>query len=91
MHYESGVNPVWKDKLEFKIDSLTDLFTIGCYDEDAMSNDLVGDTQLSIAKLTSVQFGFDQWVVLRYDGKVAGNIKLRCFYDPPWPAEGEYH
>jgi hypothetical protein len=49
----------------------------------------VGETLLSIAKLTSVDFGFPQWVVLHFNGKAAGNIKLSCQYTPPltekWP------
>ena len=63
-----------------------------CYDDDHVTNDLVGETLISIAKLTSVDFGFPQWVVLRFKGRVAGNIKLSCLYTPPlteeWP-EGQ--
>lgn len=63
---ECGQTPVWEEKLDFVIDSLSDLFTITCFDEDNVSNDLVGTTQVSIPMLTAVEFNFDQWMVLYY-------------------------
>ena len=74
---------MWDEKLDFVIDSLSDLFTITCFDEDNLTNDLVGSTQVSIPMLTAVEFNFDQWIVLYYQGKIAGNLKLSCSYAPP--------
>ncbi len=44
MHNEGGMTPVWNEKLEIRIDSLTELIKITCFDEDPLKNDLVGDT-----------------------------------------------
>ena len=88
-HKEGGQLPIWNQKLEFQVESLKDDARILCFDDDNVSRDLVGETIMPISKLTSVEFGFPQWVILHYKGKVAGNIKLCCQYKPPltekWP------
>ena len=59
VHHEGGVNPKWEEKLEISLESLQDKITISCYDEDALSNDLVGEHTVSVGRLTSVDYGFD--------------------------------
>lgn len=58
-HQEGGVNPKWDEKLEISLESLTDKITISVFDEDTMTSDLVGESTLSVGRLTSVDFGFE--------------------------------
>lgn len=77
---------------DIPIDSMTDSLKLSCFDEDALTNDLVGEAKLSISELCpSDGSGYKDWVRLDYKGQKAAMIKIETKYIPPltedWPSE----
>ena len=77
---EGHKNPLWNETFEIPIESLQDQLTISCYDQDSLSNDLIGELILPISQLCSVH---EQWVDLQYKGKKAAEILISSNYTPP--------
>lgn len=59
-------NPLWNETFEFPIDSLDDIIKISCFDEDSLSNDLIGENKITISQLCPQ---FEDWVMLEYKGE----------------------
>jgi len=49
----SGKHPIWNETFIIKVDSMDDNILFSCYDEDFLTNDLVGEATISIASLCS--------------------------------------
>ena len=41
---EGGKTPVWNQTLEIPLESLLDTIKFACYDQDSLTNDLIGET-----------------------------------------------
>jgi Ca2+-dependent lipid-binding protein len=76
---------VWNQTFELHIESLDDKLKIICYDEDALTNDLVGEAILSLRLLCKE---LNDWIPLKYQGKKSAEIHISTKYKPPmeeWP------
>ena len=73
-------NPLWNETFEIAIESLQDELKISCYDQDSLSNDLIGELSVPLSKLCSVN---EQWLNLDYKGKKAAEIMISSNYTPP--------
>ena len=65
VHEDGGKNPEWNESFDIPIQSMSDQVRITCYDEDALSNDLVGTQSFDMEKLCANQ-GINEWLVLEY-------------------------
>ena len=51
VHEDGGKNPEWNESFDLPIQSMTDYIKITCFDEDALSNDLVATKSFKIEDL----------------------------------------
>lgn len=51
VHEDGGKNPVWNESFDIPIQSMSDYLRITCYDEDALSNDMVATQEFALEKL----------------------------------------
>ena len=73
-------NPLWNESFEIPIDSLDDEIKISCYDQDSLSNDLIGELSKSLSQICSTQ---ELWLILEYKGNKAAEIMISSSYTPP--------
>jgi Ca2+-dependent lipid-binding protein len=84
---EAGKNAVWNQTFELHIESLEDQVKFICYDEDALTNDLVGELALPVNQLCRP---LNQWFDMTYKGGKSAQIHISTKYTPPmedWPNE----
>jgi Ca2+-dependent lipid-binding protein len=62
---EAGKNAVWNQTFELHIESLDDSVKFVCFDEDALTNDLVGELTLPVRQLCR---SLNQWFDMTYKG-----------------------
>ncbi len=48
---EGGKNPVWNQSFDIQIENSNDNIKITCFDEDPLTNDLIGETTLTADEL----------------------------------------
>ena len=72
--------PVWNETFEISpIESLQDVITITCYDQDSLTNDLVGEAKITVSQA----IGQLQEHTLNFQGKMAGEVFIEGIYTPP--------
>lgn len=81
-HDNAGKQPSWFDVFEFKRTS-EELLELQVYDEDVISDDLVGSANLSLADICVLSpVKFSDSVKLQYKGKTAGELYLEIDFYP---------
>ena len=63
----AGKHPIWNETFNLPVESMAEEVKIGCYDEDLIVDDLIGETTVTIAKLCSGQ-GIRDWIPIHYKG-----------------------
>lgn len=77
--------PSWNEKFQIKVTSMKDDITFTVFEEDTLSNDLIGDASYRID--TFCKADQDKWVDIFYDKKKAGSVYIRTHYVPEKPIE----
>jgi Ca2+-dependent lipid-binding protein len=52
VHEDGGKNPEWNESFDIPIQAMSDYIRITCFDEDALSNDLVATQSFKIEDLS---------------------------------------
>ncbi len=71
---------MWNETFEISVESLNDYIKISCFDEDSLSNDLVGEVEIIVSQLCPK---FDDWLILEYKGERSAEILISAKYTPP--------
>ena len=79
---DGGKNPQWNESFDIPIVSMSDTLKITCFDEDALSNDVVATKEFSLEMLCENQ-GINEWLSLEYEGKKAADVQVETIYVPP--------
>lgn len=58
---EGGKNPIWNQDLTIPIVSFTDPLTIGCNEQDLLSDDIIGSVEMDLYKIINLN-GFNKWI-----------------------------
>jgi Ca2+-dependent lipid-binding protein len=72
---EGGKNPVWNKVFFIPVSSMGDELTLTCYDEDKLSNDVVGEVQIPMYSLCR-NGGVRDWFDIIYKKKTSGKILI---------------
>lgn len=72
-HQSGGKAPKWNDTLQFELEN-EDTIDIAVYDEDTVTDDLVGETTLFLDEIKKRK-SYDEWVKISYKGKEAGQVQ----------------
>ena len=74
-----GKNPKWNHTIEVLLDSLDDTLRISVYDEDIISDALVGEENYMVNQLVGKQTaGKNQNLSINFKGKKAGEVTINC-------------
>ena len=82
---EGGKNPVWNKVFFIPVESMGDQVIITCFDEDKLSNDLVGTVQIPMYTMCR-NGGVKDWFDIIYKNKTSGRIYIESNYKPPGEA-----
>ena len=64
------------------VDSMGDDILVSCYDEDRITNDLVGSVTIPMYSLCRAG-GIRDWFDIIYKKKVSGKVYIESLYKPP--------
>lgn len=70
--------------------NLSDKMQVKCYDEDWLTDEVVGEAQIE-ATILCEKISTRKWLPLKYNGKKSAMILLETKYSPPlesWPDVG---
>jgi Ca2+-dependent lipid-binding protein len=76
---------VWNKVFFIPVSSMGDELTLTCYDEDKLSNDVVGEVQIPMYSLCR-NGGVRDWFDIIYKKKTSGKILIESNYKPPGDA-----
>jgi Ca2+-dependent lipid-binding protein len=79
---EGGKNPRWDKVFFMPVDSMGDDILVSCYDEDRITNDLVGSVTIPMYSLCRAG-GIRDWFDIIYKKKVSGKVYIESLYKPP--------
>lgn len=79
---EGGKNPVFDKVFFIPVDSMGDEILVSCYDEDRLTNDLVGSVSIPMYSLCRAG-GIRDWFDILYKKRVSGKVFLESIYKPP--------
>ena len=77
---EAGKMPVWNNEIIIPINSLEDELKISCFDEDLISDDLIGQTLIKVSKILQYknrEFNIPIYCKVEH----AGDIKIVANFD----------
>ena len=72
---DAGKEPVWNETFEFTVDHKEDDIFLEIHEEDAFSDDFIGDATFRISALCQddpESSGIQEWFEIKYEGKSAG-------------------
>ncbi len=73
---------MWDKVFFIPVDSMGDDILVSCFDEDRLTNDLVGSVTIPMYSLCRAG-GIREWFDIFYKKKVSGKVYLETNYKPP--------
>ena len=74
-HNSAGKTPRWEQTLQFRLNGKEDTVRVEVYDEDTVTDDLVGETTYYVDEIKKRKKIIENQLKLSYKGKEAGFIK----------------
>ncbi len=78
---EGGKNPQWNESFDIEIKSLQDEIKFTVYDEDSMTNDLVGERLFKVRSICQAALT-QRTIPLIYQGKRSGDVSIETSFVP---------
>ena len=78
---------MWNETFNIPVESMAEEVKLTCLDEDLMTNDLVGQTAVTMSTLCTG--AVRKWIPLFYKSQVSAELLVDTIYTPPyeedWP------
>ena len=86
-HTDGGKTPKWNQMLELDVKYVGDDLKIEVYDAELMGSDeLVGSADVKLSSMC-MPGGIDEWWAIAHKGKRAGQVHLKCAWQPAGGAQ----
>ena len=81
-HTDGGKTPQWNETLTLDVKYVGDDITMDVVDSEAVGSDeRIGTATIKLSSMCVVG-GLDEWWSVAYKGKKAGQLHLRCMWQP---------
>ncbi|TNV83345.1 hypothetical protein FGO68_gene2056 [Halteria grandinella] len=77
-----GQIPVWNETLYLPIQAFDDEMRVTCFDQDLLTNDLVGSANFKVSAYCANLREKQEWIILHYKAKNAGEIHIQTKFVP---------